>query len=262
MLELRRIAKSYKFGNNVQNVLKDINLKFRDSEFVSILGPSGSGKTTLLNIIGGLLSYDEGDLIINNVSTREYKDRDWDSYRNHSVGFVFQNYNLIPHQTVLQNVMLSLIISGEKGSKVKEKAKRALEKVGLSEHINKKPNQLSGGQMQRVSIARAIVNDPDIILADEPTGALDTKTSEQIMKILKEISEDRLVIMVTHNPELSETYSNRIINLRDGKIEGDTNPLEEIKESNYSDEEISDKKKTKKAKKNFYVIFYFHKIKL
>ena len=222
MLELRRIAKSYKFGNNVQNVLKDINLKFRDSEFVSILGPSGSGKTTLLNIIGGLLSYDEGDLIINNVSTREYKDRDWDSYRNHSVGFVFQNYNLIPHQTVLQNVMLSLIISGEKGSKVKEKAKRALEKVGLSEHINKKPNQLSGGQMQRVSIARAIVNDPDIILADEPTGALDTKTSEQIMKILKEISEDRLVIMVTHNPELSETYSNRIINLRDGKIEGDT----------------------------------------
>ena len=247
MLELRRIAKSYKFGNNVQNVLKDINLKFRDSEFVSILGPSGSGKTTLLNIIGGLLSYDEGDLIINNVSTREYKDRDWDSYRNHSVGFVFQNYNLIPHQTVLQNVMLSLIISGEKGSKVKEKAKRALEKVGLSEHINKKPNQLSGGQMQRVSIARAIVNDPDIILADEPTGALDTKTSEQIMKILKEISEDRLVIMVTHNPELSETYSNRIINLRDGKIEGDTNPLEEIKESNYSDEEISDKKKTKKS---------------
>ena len=260
MLELRRIAKSYKFGNNVQNVLKDINLKFRDSEFVSILGPSGSGKTTLLNIIGGLLSYDEGDLIINNVSTREYKDRDWDSYRNHSVGFVFQNYNLIPHQTVLQNVMLSLIISGEKGSKVKEKAKRALEKVGLSEHINKKPNQLSGGQMQRVSIARAIVNDPDIILADEPTGALDTKTSEQIMKILKEISEDRLVIMVTHNPELSETYSNRIINLRDGKIEGDTNPLEEIKESNYSDEEISDKKKTKKAKKTS--MSFFTSIKL
>lgn len=260
MLELRRIAKSYKFGNNVQNVLKDINLKFRDSEFISILGPSGSGKTTLLNIIGGLLSYDEGDLIINNVSTREYKDRDWDSYRNHSVGFVFQNYNLIPHQTVLQNVMLSLIISGEKGSKVKEKAKRALEKVGLSEHINKKPNQLSGGQMQRVSIARAIVNDPDIILADEPTGALDTKTSEQIMKILKEISEDRLVIMVTHNPELSETYSNRIINLRDGKIEGDTNPLEEIKESNYSEEEISDKKKTKKAKKTS--MSFFTSIKL
>ena len=226
MLQLKDISKTYVTGELTQTALDKVSLNFRDCEFVSILGKSGSGKTTLLNIIGGLDHYDEGDLIINDVSTKKYKDKDWDSYRNHSVGFVFQSYNLIPHQTILENVELALTISGVGPSERKERSLEALEKVGLKDQAHKKPNQLSGGQMQRVAIARALVNDPDILLADEPTGALDTKTSIQVMDLLKEVSKDRLVIMVTHNPDLAEKYSTRIVNLKDGSITGDSNPYE------------------------------------
>ena len=225
MLQIKNISKQYKTGDLVQNALNDVSLNFRDNEFVSILGPSGSGKTTLLNIIGGLDRYDKGDLIINNVSTKHYKDRDWDSYRNHTIGFVFQSYNLIPHQTVLANVELALTIGGISKKERKRRALEVLDKVGLKEQAHKKPNQMSGGQMQRVAIARALVNNPDILLADEPTGALDTETSVQVMELLKQVANDRLVIMVTHNPELAEEYSTRIVKLKDGKITGDTNPF-------------------------------------
>ena len=224
MLRLENIKKDYITGDSKVEALKGITLQFRKSEFVSILGQSGCGKTTLLNIIGGLDRYTSGDLVINGKSTKEFKDKDWDSYRNHSVGFVFQTYNLIPHQTILSNVELALTLSGVSKSDRRKKAIKALEDVGLGEQIHKKPNQLSGGQMQRVAIARALVNDPEIILADEPTGALDTKTSVQIMEILKKISKDRLIIMVTHNPELAEKYSSRIIRILDGKITDDSNP--------------------------------------
>jgi len=225
MLQIKKISKQYKTGDLIQNALKDVSLNFRDNEFVSILGPSGSGKTTLLNIIGGLDRYDKGDLIINNVSTKKYKDRDWDSYRNHTIGFVFQSYNLIPHQTVLANVELALTIGGVSKKERKKRALAALDKVGLKDQAHKKPNQMSGGQMQRVAIARALVNNPDILLADEPTGALDTTTSVQVMELLKKVAKDRLVIMVTHNPELAESYSTRIVNLKDGEIIGDSNPF-------------------------------------
>ena len=225
MLQIKNISKQYKTGDLIQIALNNVSLNFRDNEFVSILGPSGSGKTTLLNIIGGLDRYDSGDLIINNVSTKRYKDRDWDSYRNHTVGFVFQSYNLIPHQTVLANVELALTISGISKKARKKRALKALEEVGLKEQAHKKPNQMSGGQMQRVAIARALVNDPDILLADEPTGALDTTTSVQVMELLKEVAKDRLVVMVTHNPELAETYSTRIVKLKDGEIIDDSNPF-------------------------------------
>ena len=230
MLELKKITKIYQVGDIKQRALNGVNLNFRKSEFASILGPSGSGKTTLLNIIGGLDKYTSGDLVINGVSTREYKDSNWDSYRNHRIGFVFQSYNLIPHQTILQNVMLALTLSGISKSIAREKAYKALVDVGLKDHINKRPNQLSGGQMQRVAIARALVNDPDILLADEPTGALDSETSVQIMKILKKISNNKLVIMVTHNPDLAKEYSNRIIELKDGEITSDSNPYDGKKE--------------------------------
>ncbi|MBR5774012.1 MAG: ABC transporter ATP-binding protein, partial [Clostridia bacterium] len=222
MLQIKSILKQYKTGDMVQNALDGVSLNFRDNEFVSILGPSGSGKTTLLNIIGGLDQYDDGDLIINGVSTKKYKDRDWDSYRNHTIGFVFQSYNLIPHQSVLANVELALTLSGVSRRERKRRAKEALEKVGLGEHIHKRPNQMSGGQMQRVAIARALVNNPDILLADEPTGAHDSETSVQVMELLKEVAKDRLVIMVTHNPELAQEYSTRIVKLRDGKIIDDS----------------------------------------
>ena len=225
MLQIKKISKQYKTGDLVQNALKDVSLNLRDNEFVSILGPSGSGKTTLLNIIGGLDRYDKGDLIINNVSTKNYKDRDWDSYRNHTIGFVFQSYNLIPHQTVLANVELALTIGGISKRERKRRALEALDKVGLKDQAHKRPNQMSGGQMQRVAIARALVNNPDILLADEPTGALDTETSVQVMELLKQVANDRLVIMVTHNPELAEEYSTRIVKLKDGEITGDTNPF-------------------------------------
>ena len=230
MLQIKNICKEFKTGNLVQKALDNVSLNLRDSEFVAILGPSGSGKTTLLNIIGGLDHYDKGDLIINKISTKNYKDRDWDSYRNHTIGFVFQSYNLIPHQTILANVELALTISGVPRSKRKAKAMKALEQVGLASQAHKKPNQLSGGQMQRVAIARALVNDPDILLADEPTGALDSKTSVQVMEILKEISKDRLIIMVTHNPELAKKYSSRIVKLLDGKIIDDSNPYKSSEE--------------------------------
>lgn len=225
MLQIKNISKQYKTGELVQNALKNVSLNFRDNEFVSVLGPSGSGKTTLLNIIGGLDRYDSGDLIINNVSTKDYKDRDWDSYRNHTIGFVFQSYNLIPHQTVLANVELALTIGGITKKERRRIALETLDKVGLKEQAHKRPNQMSGGQMQRVAIARALVNNPDILLADEPTGALDTETSLQVMELLKQVANDRLVIMVTHNPELAEAYSTRIVKLKDGEIIGDTNPF-------------------------------------
>lgn len=225
MLQLKNINKKYNTGGFEQIALDNVSLNLRDNEFVAILGPSGSGKTTLLNIIGGLDRYDSGDLIINGVSTKKYKDRDWDSYRNHTVGFVFQSYNLIPHQTVLQNVELALTIGGISSEKRRQMALDALDKVGLKDQSHKKPNQMSGGQMQRVAIARALVNDPKILLADEPTGALDTKTSVQVMDLLKEVASDRLVVMVTHNPELAEEYANRIVRLKDGVIIDDTNPL-------------------------------------
>ncbi len=226
MLQIQNICKQYTTGKLVQHALDDVSLNLRDNEFVAILGPSGSGKTTLLNIIGGLDRYDSGDLIINGISTKEYKDRDWDSYRNHTIGFVFQSYNLIPHQTILSNVELALTISGIDKSKRRQMAVDALTQVGLGEQIEKRPNQLSGGQMQRVAIARALVNDPDILLADEPTGALDSDTSIQVMDLLKEVAKDRLVVMVTHNPELAEQYATRIVNLRDGKIRSDSDPYE------------------------------------
>ena len=239
MLELKKISKVYKLENLKQKALDNISINFRNCEFVSILGPSGSGKTTLLNIIGGLDNYTSGDLIINGISTKKYNDRDWDTYRNHKIGFVFQSYNLITHQTVLSNVELALTLSGVKSKERKKRAKDALKKVGLIEHINKKPNQLSGGQMQRVAIENALVNNPDILLADEPTGALDSKTSVQIMNLLKEVAKDRLVIMVTHNSDLAEKYSTRIIDLKDGEIKGDTNPYNKSDENN---ETTKDKK--------------------
>lgn len=226
MLQLRNIEKTYLSGLNKVNALDKVNIAFRDSEFVAVLGPSGSGKTTLLNVIGGLDRYDSGDLIINSRSTKEYSDKDWDGYRNHSVGFVFQNYNLIPHQSVLSNVELALTLSGVSKAERRRRAKEVLKKVGLGDQLHKKPNQMSGGQMQRVAIARALVNDPDILLADEPTGALDSKTSVQIMELIKEISKDRLVIMVTHNPKLAKEYASRIIRIKDGEIRKDSDPFE------------------------------------
>lgn len=225
MLELKNIKKSYKTGSFKQHALKGINLEFRENEFVSILGPSGSGKTTLLNIIGGLDNYDTGDLIINGKSTKHFKASDWDAYRNNSVGFIFQSYNLISHISVLENVEMGLTLSGVSAKKRRKKALELLKKVGLKEHSHKKPSQLSGGQMQRVAIARALANDPDIILADEPTGALDSKTSKQIMDLITEIAKEKLVIMVTHNPDLAKQYSNRIVEMKDGEIISDTNPL-------------------------------------
>ena len=226
MLEIKNIKKVYKTGDFIQNALDDVTINFRENEFVSILGPSGSGKTTLLNIIGGLDKYTSGDLRIENVSTKKYKDKDWDTYRNHKVGFIFQNYNLISHQSVLRNVELALTLSGVGKKERRKRAIKVLKEVGLEDHINKKPNQLSGGQMQRVAIARALINNPDILLADEPTGALDSETSIQIMNLLKNISKDKLVIMVTHNPELADNYSSRIISLKDGKVINDTNPYD------------------------------------
>lgn len=225
MLELKNIKKSYKTGSFKQQALKGINLEFRENEFAAVLGPSGSGKTTLLNIIGGLDNYDSGDLIINGKSTKHFKASEWDAYRNNSVGFIFQSYNLISHISVLENVEMGLILSGVPAKKRRKKALELLKKVGLKEHSHKKPNQLSGGQMQRVAIARALANDPDIILADEPTGALDSKTSKQIMDLISEIAKEKLVIMVTHNPDLAAEYSNRIIEMKDGEIVSDTNPL-------------------------------------
>ena len=230
MLELKGIKKEYKTGDFIQKALDGVDLTFRDNEFVAVLGPSGSGKTTMLNIIGGLDRYDSGDLIINGISTKDYKDRDWDTYRNHTIGFVFQSYNLISHQSVLANVELALTISGVKRAERKQKALEALDRVGLKEHAKKKPNQLSGGQMQRVAIARALVNNPDVLLADEPTGALDSGTSVQVMDLLKEVAKDRLVVMVTHNPRLAETYATRIVNIEDGRIVHDSDaPEKEVR---------------------------------
>ena len=249
MLELRNIVKEYPTGNNTLTALRGISIAFRKSEFVAILGQSGCGKTTLLNIIGGLDKYTEGDLIINGISTKEYKDSNWDAYRNHSIGFVFQSYNLIPHQTVLSNVELALTLSGVSKTERRQRAIDALVKVGLGDQLYKKPNQMSGGQMQRVAIARALVNNPDILLADEPTGALDSETSIQIMEILKEVAKEKLVIMVTHNPELADTYANRIVRLLDGSIISDSNP--------YIGEEIkNDKKEVKKIEKNKSMSFF------
>lgn len=244
MLKLKKICKSYKTGDFFQQVLKDVDLEFRKNEFVSILGPSGSGKTTLLNIIGGLDRYDEGDLIINGKSTKKFKDKDWDAYRNNCIGFVFQSYNLISHISILSNVEMSMTLSGVSRKERRKKALEALDKVGLKDHANKKPNQLSGGQMQRVAIARAIVNDPDIILADEPTGALDSKTSKQIMELIKELSKDKLVIMVTHNAELAKEYSTRIVEFKDGNLLNDSNPITNEKEK-------KDKFNIKKTSMNF-----------
>lgn len=249
MLKLNNIKKNYETGNESVKALKGISIEFRENEFVSILGPSGCGKTTLLNIIGGLDHYTSGDLIIDGISTKKYKDRDWDTYRNHRIGFVFQNYNLISHQTVLSNVELALTLSGVDKQTRRKKAIEVLEKVGLKDQMYKKPNQMSGGQMQRVAIARALVNDPDILLADEPTGALDTKTSVQIMEILKEISKDRLIIMVTHNPDLADKYSTRIINLLDGEVTSDSKPYSSKKEEKEKIKE--EKKKAKKTSMSF-----------
>ena len=245
MLQLKNIKKTYEVGDNSVRALDGVSIDFRECEFVSILGPSGCGKTTLLNIVGGLDRYSDGDLLINGKSTEDFKDRDWDTYRNHSVGFVFQSYNLIPHQTVLANVELALTLSGVSKAERRRRATEALEKVGLGDQLHKKPNQMSGGQMQRVAIARAIVNDPDILLADEPTGALDTVTSVQIMEILREIAKDKLVIMVTHNPELAEEYSTRIVKLRDGRVIDDSMPFE----APTAKEEIVRKTEVKKSKK-------------
>ncbi len=245
MLELKNITKIYKTGTFTQKALNKVSINFRENEFVSILGPSGSGKTTLLNIVGGLDKYDSGDLIINETSTKKYKDRDWDSYRNHRIGFIFQSYNLIPHQSVLSNVELALTLSGVSKKERKRRAIKALKEVGLSDHIHKRPNQLSGGQMQRVAIARALINNPDILLADEPTGALDSETSVQIMNLLKKISKDKLVIMVTHNPDLAKEYSNRIISLKDGEVTNDTNPYDGKEKTN------SKQGKTKKTSMSF-----------
>ena len=247
MLELKNIVKDYPAGDSVVHALKGIELQFRKSDFVSILGPSGCGKTTMLNIIGGLDQYTSGDLVINGRSTKDFNDRDWDAYRNHSIGFVFQSYNLIPHQTVLQNVELALTLSGVSRHERRKRAKKALEDVGLGDQLSKKPNEMSGGQMQRVAIARALVNDPDIILADEPTGALDTETSLQVMDILKEISKDRLIIMVTHNPDLAEKYSTRIIRMLDGLITDDSRPLTDTELAEIRNVPVE--KKSKRVKK-------------
>lgn len=249
MLELKRITKIYETGSFKQTALNDITINFRKSEFVSILGPSGSGKTTLLNIIGGLDKYTSGDLIINELSTKKFNDSDWDTFRNHRVGFVFQSYNLISHQTILSNVELALTLSGVPKTERTKRAKKALEQVGLKDHIDKLPNQLSGGQMQRVAIARALVNDPEILLADEPTGALDTETSKEIMKLLKDVSKKKLVIMVTHNQELAEKYSTRIISIKDGKIINDTNAYDGKINTKQDKETI--KTKTKKTSMSF-----------
>jgi len=236
MLQLKGITKSYTVGEFTQQALKGVDLSFRKSEFVAILGPSGSGKTTCLNIIGGLDQYDSGDLFVNGKSTKDFKDKDWDAYRNNSVGFVFQSYNLISHLSLIDNVEMGMTLSGVPTAKKKAKALEVLERVGLKDHVHKRPNQLSGGQMQRVAIARALANDPDIILADEPTGALDTSTSQQILDLIKEIAEDKLVIMVTHNPELAETYADRIVSFKDGNVVGDTNPYNpaDMKHSDYA----------------------------
>ena len=249
MLELKNITKNYQVADSNQKALNKISLKFRENEFVSILGQSGSGKTTMLNIIGGLDKYSSGDLIINNISTKKFSDRDWDTYRNHRVGFVFQSYNLISHQTALQNVELALTLSGVGKVERRKKAKQVLKKVGLEKQMNKKPNQMSGGQMQRVAIARALINDPDILLADEPTGALDSETSIQVMDLLKEIANDKLVIMVTHNPDLAAQYSTRIIKLLDGEVKSDTNPFDGIEKAEKSSN------KTKKSKMSFKTAF-------
>ncbi len=251
MLELKNISKTYITGELKQDALKDVSITFRDNEFVSILGASGSGKTTLLNIVGGLDRYDSGDLVINGISTKQYKDRDWDTYRNHSIGFVFQSYNLIPHQTVLFNVELALTIGGISRGERRSRAKKALEEVGLGDQLHKRPNQMSGGQMQRVAIARALVNDPDILLADEPTGALDTETSLQVMELLKRVAKDKLVVMVTHNPELAQQYSTRIVRLKDGQITGDSDPYDPEKERQEKAEEKGEVRKTGKAKMSF-----------
>lgn len=248
MLQIRQICKEYRTGDLVQKALDHVDLNLRDNEFVAILGPSGSGKTTLLNIIGGLDRYDSGDLIINGISTKKYKDRDWDSYRNHTIGFVFQSYNLIPHQTVLANVELALTISGIGKTERRQRARKALEEVGLGDQLHKKPSQMSGGQMQRVAIARALVNDPDILLADEPTGALDSSTSVQVMDLLREVAKDRLVVMVTHNPELAQQYATRIVNLRDGQIQSDSDPFT-IEDS---DDQIPEHKNMGKASMSFF----------
>lgn len=242
MLQLKKITKTYLTGDNQVDALKGIDISFRENEFVSILGPSGCGKTTLLNIVGGLDRYTDGDLVINERSTKEYKDRDWDTYRNHSIGFVFQTYNLIPHQTVLSNVELALTLSGVSKTERRKKALEVLDKVGLADQVSKRPNQMSGGQMQRVAIARALINDPDILLADEPTGALDSETSVQIMDLLKEIAKEKLVVMVTHNPDLANKYSTRIIKLLDGKVIDDSNPFNIAKERSKSKSKKSSKK--------------------
>ena len=244
MLELIDIKKTYGQGESAVEALKGVSIKFRENEFVSILGQSGCGKTTLLNIVGGLDQYTSGDLIINGRSTKKFKDADWDTYRNHSIGFIFQSYNLIPHQTVLSNVELALTLNGISKDERKKRAIEALERVGLKDQINKRPNQLSGGQMQRVAIARALINNPDILLADEPTGALDSETSTQVMELLKEIAKDRLVIMVTHNPELAEQYSTRIIKLFDGKLIDDSNPCYDRKETVIKENKSEKKKKS------------------
>jgi len=258
VLELKDIKKDYPAGDGIVHALKGIDLQFRKNEFVAILGPSGCGKTTLLNIIGGLDQYTSGDLVINGVSTKKYKDRDWDTYRNHSIGFVFQSYNLIPHQTVLQNVELALTLSGVSKAERRERAKQALEQVGLGNQLKKKPSQMSGGQMQRVAIARALVNNPDIILADEPTGALDTETSVQVMEILKEISKDKLIVMVTHNPDLADQYATRIIRMLDGELKDDSMPLQE-EELKAEQERVNalaaNKKKEKKPSMSFFTAF-------
>ncbi len=252
MLSLKNIVKDYAVGDDVVHALRGVSIDFRKNEFVSVLGQSGCGKTTLLNIIGGLDKYTSGDLVINGKSTKEYKDRDWDTYRNHSIGFVFQSYNLIPHQSVLSNVELALTLSGVSKSQRRQRAIDALTKVGLADQIHKKPNQMSGGQMQRVAIARALVNNPDILLADEPTGALDSETSLAIMEILKEISKDKLIIMVTHNPELAEKYSNRIVRLLDGEVIDDSNPYEiSEEEAKKLEEEAANAKKVKKTSMSF-----------
>ena len=258
MLKLKNIVKKYVTGDSEVLALGGVSLNFRRNEFVSILGASGCGKTTMLNIIGGLDRYTDGDLIINGKSTKEFLDRDWDHYRNHSVGFVFQNYNLIPHQSVLSNVELALTLSGVSKAERRARAIEALEKVGLGDQLGKRPSQMSGGQMQRVAIARALVNNPDILLADEPTGALDTTTSVQIMELLKEVARDRLVIMVTHNPELAEEYSTRIVRLRDGLVVDDSDPfegepmpvVEEEIAPTKAEKKAQKKKAKKKAKKN------------
>ena len=255
MLKLKDIKKDYKVADSYVHALKGINLVFRKNEFVSILGPSGCGKTTLLNIIGGLDKYTSGDLSINGKSTKEFKDSDWDVYRNHRIGFVFQSYNLIPHQTVLGNVELALTIAGLSKEERIKRAKNAIDRVGLKDQYNKKPNQLSGGQCQRVAIARALVNEPDILLADEPTGALDTQTSIQIMELIKEISNEKLVIMVTHNPDLANQYSSRIVRLLDGLVVSDSNPYSEEAEKTEIIEEIDIKKKKEKAKMSFWTSF-------